>query len=416
MTVRSAVGYLKMRPAFVVLAALLQSSDAGAAPPVKTYAECQRKTPNPLSGCPPGTLLVSKDSSGVNFTTIQAAIASLPNDDSEHVILITSGTYTEQLNVTRSGPLTLLGISEDPYQGIPYASVQSDTDHSNLVQVIWSAANNDSTGKGVDNAVTSVLTVAPTWNASLTGSGPTGFPVPENTPFGNANFRAYNIDFRNVFSDRSAGPALAVGVSYANAGFYGCGFYSYQDTVYVGKLGNAFFYDCVVAGQTDFLYGFGTAWLERSTLALRNCGGGITAWKGTNTTFVNKYGVYTSDSRVIAANDTIAPVIEGKCPLGRPWNAQHRSIFMISYLDGSILPAGYIEWYPNEPRVNNSTLMAVYNDYGPGFDEVALEASNVTVVMDEKSVQTYRTPADVFMDPAGEHLGVSWIDPQVRQR
>lgn len=50
--------------------------------------------------------------------------------------------------------------------------------------------------------------------------------------------------------------------------------------MYVGKKGNAYFYDNIVGGQTDFLYGFGTAYLESSTLSLRNCGGGITAWKG----------------------------------------------------------------------------------------------------------------------------------------
>jgi hypothetical protein len=62
-----------------------------------------------------------------------------------------------------------------------------------------------------------------------------------------------------------------------------------MNKVYVGKLGNAYFYKNEIAGQTDFLYGFGTAWIQSSLLTLRNCGGGITAWKGTNTTFVNKY-------------------------------------------------------------------------------------------------------------------------------
>lgn len=61
------------------------------------------------------------------------------------------------------------------------------------------------------------------------------------------------------------------------------------EQVYIGKLGNAYFYKNEIAGQTDFLYGFGTAWIQSSLLTLRNCGGGITAWKGTNTTFVNKY-------------------------------------------------------------------------------------------------------------------------------
>jgi hypothetical protein len=56
--------------------------------------------------------------------------------------------------------------------------------------------------------------------------------VPANTPFGNSDFRAYNIDFINDYKNYSAGPALAVSVSYANAGFYFCGLYSYQDSVF----------------------------------------------------------------------------------------------------------------------------------------------------------------------------------------
>jgi hypothetical protein len=55
--------------------------------------------------------------------------------------------------------------------------------------------------------------------------------VPANTPFGSIDFRAYNIDFINDYKNYAAGPALAVSISYANAGFYFCGLYSYQDTV-----------------------------------------------------------------------------------------------------------------------------------------------------------------------------------------
>jgi hypothetical protein len=91
------------------------------------------------------------------------------------------------------------------------------------------SANNN--GRFTDNVYTSVLTIAPTLNASLTGSGPTGFPVPASTPFGSSDFRAYNIDFRNDYADFGDGPSHALSVSRANAGFYSCGFYSYQDTV-----------------------------------------------------------------------------------------------------------------------------------------------------------------------------------------
>jgi glucose/arabinose dehydrogenase len=56
------------------------------------------------------------------------------------------------------------------------------------------------------------------------------------------------------------GPSAAIFVAYANASFYGCTFASYQDTLFVGRNGSAFFYGGRVVGSTDFLYGFGTAW------------------------------------------------------------------------------------------------------------------------------------------------------------
>jgi pectin methylesterase-like acyl-CoA thioesterase len=94
--------------------------------------------------------------------------------------------------------------------------------------------------------------------------------------------------------------------------------------LYVGKLANAYFFGSEIAGQTDFLYGFGTAWIQSSILSMRNCGGGITAWKGTATKFPNKYGVYIHESRVQKANASLS--ISGRCSLGRPWVSSNISI------------------------------------------------------------------------------------------
>ncbi|EED84218.1 candidate pectin methyl esterase from carbohydrate esterase family CE8 [Postia placenta Mad-698-R] len=129
---------------------------------------CQAATPDPLTGCPSGTLLVGPDSSGASFSSVQSAILSIPNDTTPYTILILPGTYTEQLNVTRRGPLTLLGQTDVP-----------TNQSSNSVAIAWAAV----AGTG-DNAYTSTLTVAPTLNASLTGAGPDGNPVPPGTPFG----------------------------------------------------------------------------------------------------------------------------------------------------------------------------------------------------------------------------------------
>jgi pectin methylesterase-like acyl-CoA thioesterase len=355
---------------------------------------CQYASQKALDGCPKNTLLVGP---GEKFATIQSAILSLPNNTAPQHILILPGNYTEQVNVTRPGPVYLFGQTQSP-----------NDQSKNTVNVIWRNA----TGAGLstlDNAYTSVLTVAPTFNASKTGTGPTGDPVPAGTPFGNTDFRAYNLNFINDYAPYAAGPALAVSVSYANTGFYYCGFYSYQDTVYIGKLGNAYFYKNEIAGQTDFFYGFGTAWIQDSLVSMRSCGGGITAWKGTNTTFENKYGVYIHDSEVKKANSSLA--IKGKCALGRPWNALHRSIFANSYLDDSIQPNGYIEWSKTEPRVIANTTMAEYKSYGPGWNEEARRKSNVSIVMTAEEYAKYDSLEKVFQYPfSGEFGNTKWID------
>lgn len=178
--------------------------------------------------------------------------------------------------------------------------------------------------------------------------------------------------------------------------------------VYIGKLGNAYFHKSIIAGQTDFLYGFGTAWIQSSSILLRSCGGGITAWKGTNTTFENNYGVYIVDSTVNAANSSLVSEIKGKCALGRPWNSLHRSIFVNSYEDGSIEPSGYINW--EDRWAANQTLMAEYRAYGPGFNATGRKEGGVAVLLNAQEYKRYDSLEKVFLTPEGEAGNIAWID------
>lgn len=212
-------------------APVLADANTAAPFPATTFAECQRKTADPLQGCPDGTIYVSLNDTRADFTSVQSAILSIPNNSDPYHILIAAGKYVEQLNVTRSGPLYLLGQSDLPARKQTYAAHLS---YNNTVQndvQIWFDRANVGGNEFTDNVYTGVLTIGPTLNATLTGSGTTGFPVPDGTPFGTRDFRAYNIDFRNEQFPYSNGPAHALGVSRANAGFYSCGFYSWQDTV-----------------------------------------------------------------------------------------------------------------------------------------------------------------------------------------
>jgi hypothetical protein len=80
--------------------------------------------------------------------------------------------------------------------------------------VIWHNATGTPSTGNYDNAYTSTLTIAPTFNSSLTGSGPTGNHVPSDTPFGNTDFRAYNLNFVNDYLPYSAGPSYQDTVSF----------------------------------------------------------------------------------------------------------------------------------------------------------------------------------------------------------
>lgn len=119
--------------------------------------------------------------------------------------------------------------------------------------------------------------------------------------------------------------------------------------------------------------------------------------------------MYIHDSQVKKANASLA--ITGQCALGRPWNALHRSIFANSYFDDSIQPNGYIEWSKTDPRVVANTTMAVYKNYGPGWNATALAANNITIVMTDKQYAPYSSVDKVFQFPKTGTLGnVEWID------
>jgi len=119
--------------------------------------------------------------------------------------------------------------------------------------------------------------------------------------------------------------------------------------------------------------------------------------------------VYIHDSDVKKANSSLA--LTGKCALGRPWNAQHRSIFANCYLDDSIQPSGYIAWGSTDPRLGANTTMAEYKDYGPGWNATGRAAANITIVMDKQQYAPYSTLEKVFQYPFDGRFGnTGWID------
>jgi pectin methylesterase-like acyl-CoA thioesterase len=172
------------------------------------YQKCQDiKTThgNPLSGCPTGTIYVSATDKKAHYRSVQSAINSVAHHR-EATILIGGGVYHEVINITTSGSLTLLGQTSQPGNW-----------SANLV-TIWNSSAIPMLPVGADDADTVTFTVAPNRPAALIGAGFYGAPIVNNT-FGSVDFKAYNLNVENRYANYSAGQALAVGVSYANASF-----------------------------------------------------------------------------------------------------------------------------------------------------------------------------------------------------
>jgi len=102
----------------------------------------------------------------------------------------------------------------------------------------------------------------------------------------------------------------------------------------------------------------------------------------------------------------------GKCALGRPWNSLHRSIFARCYLDDSIIPAGYIDWKDSSgnSKTTNQTLMAEYQDYGPGYNVTGRASERFDHVLTDAQYAPYSSPALVFQTPDGTFGNTGWID------
>lgn len=345
-------------PTTALAAVLLGRLAYGLSP---TFLPCQLQesaSVSPLLGCPLGTIFVSPNDSRAQFTKVQDAVLSLPHVGSA-VILIGEGEYHETVNVTRQGPLTFLG-QLSPHSAFDPAGNASTR---NLVK-IW---DSKFVVDGQDDAQSSTLIVAPSFNASLIGAGPTGAPL--QPLFGNVDFKAYNIDFQNRAANFSISQALVTDISYANASFYGCTFESFQDTWYTGRNASTYVMDSIIFGQTDYLFGFGTAWFQNVILANRACGGGIIAWKGTNLTDApgNRYGAYVADSKIIRSPDANATTVtDEECFLGRPWNDLATTVYLRTFMDESIAPAGFKPFDDARPVIMNTTFYAEHHSSGPG--------------------------------------------------
>ncbi|KAF3763311.1 family 8 carbohydrate esterase [Cryphonectria parasitica EP155] len=244
---------------------------------------------------PAGCLVVEQGTSTSGYyTTIEDAIDSL-SGSADACIFVYPGTYTltEQILIDYEGALTLYGSTTDV-----------GTYAENTVTVQWSMT---STEAGSDSLSAAIQVTSD-------------------------NFSMYNINVKNTYG---AGTQAIAFTAHGNQhGYYGCGFYGYQDTLYA-YAGDQYYKNCYIEGAVDYIFGDAAAWFESCILA-SDGPGAITANSREETTDTAWYVINNSTITAVSGDDLYQEVY-----LGRPWRDYARVIFQYSSLSDIINPKGW---------------------------------------------------------------------------
>ncbi|ESK82463.1 carbohydrate esterase family 8 protein [Moniliophthora roreri MCA 2997] len=305
---------------------------------------------------PSGALVVrAGTSTSGEYKTVQAAVNALPSDSSSRSIFIYPGTYTEQVYITRPGPLTIYGYTDDTSS---YSSNQVTIQFNKGRDV---AASNDETG---------------------------------TLRIHKDDFKIYNVNLKNT---RGAGTQAGAISQYGNrVGFYACGFYGYQDTLYA-NAGTQVYLKSYIQGKTDFIYGRqGRAYFGGNTIAVS--GPGYITASGRQS---DDAGSYVFNSNTVVQASGAESGTSGGYYFGRPWDVYAKVIFKNTVLNVAPNKALWTLWNGDSNSVSHAFL-ADYKTSGSGASGLA-RASFARQLSDSEA-NSYTISSAVGSDYA------NWVD------
>ncbi|KAL0057548.1 hypothetical protein AAF712_015809 [Marasmius tenuissimus] len=312
---------------------------------------------------PSGAIVVrAGTSTSGEFKTVQSAVNSLPNDSSSRSIFIYPGTYTEQVYITRAGPLTIYGYTDD-----------TSTYTKNQATITFNAGL-DTAGS---NDATGTLRIH------------------------KDDFKMYNVNVKNTRTGIQAGAISEYG---NRAGFYACSFVGYQDTLYA-NAGTQVYLKGYIEGKTDFIYGrTGLAYFGGNTIAVK--GPGYVTASGRQS---NDAGSYVFNANTIVQASGAESGTAGGYYLGRPWSrvfpynraAYAKVIFKNTVLNVAPKKELWSLWNGDSASVSNA-LLADYNTSGSGASGLA--RASFAKVLSASEANSYSISSAV-----GSDYG-NWVD------
>ncbi|RDB14804.1 Pectinesterase [Hypsizygus marmoreus] len=249
---------------------------------------------------PSGAIVVRAGTTATGeYKTVASAVATLPDDSSSRSILYTPEHMTSRYLRLHQPHLKLLLQSGDDPSRSPASS----------------AGSNDASGT---------------------------LRIHKN------DFKMYNVNVKNAYGPKRQ--AVAISQYGSRVGFYACGFYGYQDTLYA---------NAGTQGTTDFIFGGGAlAFFGGNTIGVSGPG-----WVTASGRESNDAGSYVFDKNTIVLASGAASDTSGKAYFGRPWGAYAKVILV---------------WNVGDERTGNA-FFGEYNSSGGGVS-AACRPSFATVL------------------------------------
>jgi polygalacturonase len=286
------------------------------------------------------TLYVATDGTG-DYYSIQRAIDVAPADGA--VISVAPGTYHEVLTVNKPH-IVLRGPYEDASKTVVVAGKSAGTDGGTLNSATVNVLAND--------------------------------------------FLAENISFVNDFNRThpqlpQGSQAVALLVRGDRDIFENVRVLGNQDTLYAGvgecsgsgaertcPVARQYFDRCLIEGNVDFIFGDGKTVFDHCVIR-------------SNPHFE---GFITAQSKSYAAQDSgfvfrdcrleAEPGV-GNVYLARPWRPYATVVYLSTWMDAHIVPAGWREWHPGETDYLPTAFYAEYQSSGPGADPLLREPHSI---------------------------------------
>lgn len=307
---------------------------------------------------PEPNAVVAQDGSG-QHKTIQEALNAYPKDlkGGRYVIYVKAGVYDEYITITKD-QVNIYMYGDGPRKTIV-------------------------TGK---KSYRDGISTFKTASFSVIGNG----------------FICKNMGFRNT-----AGPeghqAVALRVQSDMSAFFNCRMDAFQDTLYV-QTHRQFYRNCLVSGTVDFIFGDSSTILQNCLIIVRRP---MQQQKNTvtaqgRTTAHEPTGIIIQNCKIVPAKKLEPVKMQIPTYLGRPWKPYSMTLVMETWLDGFVVPEGWMIW---EGANNHETCTyREYNNRGPGAPVDKRVKWKGFAVMDNKDEAQKYTVAPFLQ-------GDQWLPP-----